>query len=111
MRIEARLVRDIHILDFRGDIKFYSGVLTIRDAVHDVLNSGANKILLNLSNVECIDEAGFAELVSGDQKVCEQGGQLKFLDSTKKLHELFLAAKFCKVFGIFESEQDAIDSF
>ena len=80
-------------MDFRGDITFDQGVSTIRIVVQDALESGAKKILLNLSNAECIDSAGFAELVGSHERVCKQGGQLKFLDSTKKIHQLFITAK------------------
>jgi len=111
MRIDVRTVGNVHILDCMGKITVGWGALTIRNAVRDELTGGASKILLNLSNAECIDEAGFAELVVSHTTARKQGVQLKFLDTTKRIHGMFLAAKFCTVFEVFDSEQAAIDSF
>jgi anti-sigma B factor antagonist len=110
MRIEVRTTRDIHILDFRGSITLDEGASTIRNTVRDMLNKGAKKILLNLGSVECIDEARFAELVISHMTARKQGGHLKFLNSTKRVRDLFIAARIPTVFGVFDSEKAAIDS-
>ena len=46
------------------------------------------KILLNLGDVNYIDSSGIGELVSAYTTVKNQGGELKPLNLTKKVHDL-----------------------
>jgi len=111
MKIETRNIGDVSILDCSGRITLGEGTMAIRSTVKDVLNSGKKKIVLNLSDVNYIDSSGIGELVSSYTTVTNQGGQLKLLNLTKKIHELLAITKLLTVFQVFESEQTAISSF
>ena len=82
-----------------------------RNTVKDVLKGGGKKIILNLSDVNYIDSSGIGELVSSYTTVTNQGGQLKLVNLTKKIHELLAITKLLTVFQVFDSEQAAISSF
>ena len=55
-------------------------------------------ILLNLGDVSYVDSLGIGELVRSFTTVSNQGGQLKLLNSTKKLKELLAITKLLTVF-------------
>ena len=68
-------------------------------------------ILLNLGDVSYIDSSGIGELVSAFTSVQRQGGELKLLHLTKKVHDLLQITKLYTVFDVQEDEPNAIKSF
>ena len=111
MKIENRVVGDVQILDCSGKITLGEGTMAIRNTVRELLKSGHKKIILNLSDVNYIDSSGIGELVSSYTTVTNQGGSLKLLNLTKKIHELLAITKLLTVFPVFDNEQAAVSSF
>lgn len=111
MKIEMRTVGDIRILDCSGKITLGEGTMTVRNTVRDILKDNGKKIILNLANVNYIDSSGIGELVSTYTTVTNNGGQLKLLNLTKKIHELLQITKLLTVFQVFDSETAAVSSF
>lgn len=111
MKIETRTVGDVQLLDCSGKITLGEGTMAIRNTVRELLKNGSKKIVLNLSDVNYIDSSGIGELVSSFTTVANQGGQLKLLNLTKKIHELLAITKLLTVFQTFDNEQAAIGSF
>ncbi len=102
---------DITIVDLKGRITLGEGSVTVRDAVHDLLSKGQKRILLNLGDVNYIDSSGIGELVSAFTAAKKQGGELKLLNLTKKIHDLLQITKLYTVFDVREDETLAIESF
>jgi anti-sigma B factor antagonist len=111
MKFQTRHVDGVTILDLSGRITLGEGSVTLRDAVRDVLAKGSNKILLNMGDVNYIDSSGIGELVSAFTTVKNQGGELKLLNLTKKVHDLLQITKLYTVFDIKDDEASAIGSF
>ena len=111
MKVHTRQVDGVTILDLSGRITLGEGSVTIRDAVRDVLAKGSNKILLNLGDISYIDSSGIGELVSSFTTVSGQGGQLKLLNLTKRVHDLLQITKLYTVFEIHDDEAKAVRSF
>jgi anti-sigma B factor antagonist len=111
MKIEIRTVGDVKILDCSGKITLGEGTMVVRNTVRDVLKNGGKKIILNLGDVSYIDSSGIGELVSTFTTVVNQGGQLKLLNLTKKIHELLQITKLLTVFHVFDNESAALASF
>ena len=101
----------ITIVDLRGRITLGEGSVTVRDTVHDLLSKGQKRILLNLGNVNCIDSSGIGELVSAFTAAKKQGGELKLLNLTEKIHNLLLITKLYTVFDVKDDEAVAVKSF
>jgi anti-sigma B factor antagonist len=83
----------------------------LRDAVRDLLSKGSKQILLNLGDVTYIDSSGIGELVSAFTTVRNQGGDLKLLNLTKKVHDLLQITKLYTVFDVKDDEASAVASF
>jgi anti-sigma B factor antagonist len=83
----------------------------VRDTVRGLLSNGTNKILLNLGDVNYIDSSGIGELVSAFAAAKKQGGELKLLNLSKKVHDLLQITKLYTVFDVNEDESAAVDSF
>ena len=93
MKISTRQVDGVTIVDCSGRITLGEGSITLRDTVSQLLTKGQKKILLNLGDVNYIDSSGIGELVSAFTTVRKQGGELKLLNLTKKVHDLLQITK------------------
>ena len=110
MKVSTRLVDGIVILDLSGRITLGEGSVQLRDAIRDLVAQGQKNILLNLGDVNYIDSSGIGELVSAFTTVKNQGGQLKLLNLTKKVHDLLQITKLYTVFDIKDDEASAVGS-
>jgi anti-sigma B factor antagonist len=111
MKVATRQVNDVAIVDLSGQIKLGEGSSVVRDTVKDLLGKGQKKILLNLGNINYIDSSGIGELVSAFTSVRNQGGELKLLHLTKKVHDLLQITKLYTVFHVLDDEAGAIAAF
>lgn len=111
MKIKTRQVDGITIMDCSGRITLGEGSVTLRDSVRDLLAKGSKQILLNLGDVSYIDSSGIGELVSAFTTVRNQGGDLKLLNLTKKVHDLLQITKLYTVFDVKDDEASAVASF
>lgn len=113
MRIKAsiRHQQDVTIVDLSGQIVLGEGSSELRNKVKDLLKKGRKKILLNLAEVNYIDSAGVGELVSAYTSVRNQGGELKLLNLTKRVHDLLQITKLYTVFDVKDDEAEAIAAF
>jgi anti-sigma B factor antagonist len=111
MKVNIRQVDGITVLDLSGRITLGEGSVQLRDAVRDLLAKGSKLILLNLADVNYIDSSGIGELVSAYTTVRNQGGELKLLNLTKKVHDLLQITKLYTVFDVKDDEASAIASY
>lgn len=106
-----REVNGVTIVDMTGRITLGEGSALLREIIRDLLNKGQKKIVLNLGGVNYIDSSGIGELVSGFTAVKNQGGELKLLNLTKKVHDLLQITKLYTIFDVHTDEESAIRSF
>ena len=111
MKASTRQVDGITVVDLSGRITLGEGSVVLRDTVRDLLAKGDRKMLLNLGEVTYIDSSGIGELVSAFTTVRNQGGELKLLNLTKKVHDLLQITKLYTVFDIKDDETAAVGSF
>ena len=111
MKVSTRQVDGITVLDLSGRITLGEGSVQLRDTVRDLLAKGSKNILLNLGEINYIDSSGIGELVSAFTTVRNQGGELKLLNLTKKVHDLLQITKLYTVFDIKDDEASAIAAF
>ena len=111
MNISARTVDAVTVVDLTGNLKLGSDTEQFRTYIRGLLDSGSKKILLNMGNIHHLDSSGVGELVRAFATTAGQGGQLKLLNLTKRLHDLLSVTKLLTVFETFEDQQRAIDSF
>jgi len=111
MKATVRQVEGVVVVDLSGRIKFGEGSSILRDTVKDLLSKGQKNILLNLGDISYIDSSGIGELVAAFTSVRSQGGELKLLHLTKKVHDLLQITKLYTVFDVKDDEAEAIAAF
>ena len=111
MQIEERLTDDIMILDIKGKLTIGEGNELLKDKINSLIQQGHKKLVLNLEGVPYVDSAGLGEIVRTYTTVSRQGGNLKLLNLTKRIEDLLMITKLLTVFDVFETEQEALQSF
>jgi anti-sigma B factor antagonist len=111
MKASNRQVNGVTVVDMSGRITLGEGSVVLRESIRDLVAKGQKKILLNLGDVTYIDSSGIGELVSAFTTVRNQGGELKLLNLTKKVHDLLQITKLYTVFDIKDDETAAVGSF
>jgi anti-sigma B factor antagonist len=111
LEMSTRHVGDICIIDIRGRIALGEGSIMLRERVRELTNQNQRKILLNLHHVGYIDSSGLGELVKAYATVHNQGGQLKLVAVSKRVHDLLQTTKLHLVLPIEADEATAMQSF
>jgi anti-sigma B factor antagonist len=111
VKSSTRQVDGVTIVDLSGRITLGEGSATLKDTVHDLLSKGLKRIVLNLGEVNYVDSSGIGALVSALTAAKNQGGQLKLLNVTKRVHDLLQITKLHSLFDVKNDEAAAVQSF
>jgi len=111
VKSSTRQVDGVTIVDLSGRITLGEGSTTLKDTVHDLLSKGLKRIVLNLGEVNYVDSSGIGALVSALTAAKNQGGQLKLLNVTKRVHDLLQITKLHSLFDVKNDEAAAVQSF
>ena len=104
-------VGDVVVVHLQGPITLGDGTRMLRKLIHDTLDAGKTKILLNMSEVYYIDSSGLGELVAAFTTTNHRGGKLKLLKLTQRVQDVVQLTKVHRVFEVFTDEDAAVRSF
>ncbi len=111
MKFNVRQNGDVTILDLSGRITIGSGEEALRNAMQDILNSGAKKVVINMGGVTMIDSSGIGELVSAYTTATNRGTKLKLANLPAKVSDILTITQLITVFDVFDREAEAVQSF
>ncbi len=111
LQMTTRHVGDVAVIDVAGRIALGEDTAKLRQQVRELTTQGRRKILLNLRNLGYIDSSGLGELVNAYTTARNQGGQLKLVDVSKRVHDLLQMTKLYLVLEIDADEASAMQSF
>jgi len=100
MQTSTRQVDGVTIVDLSGRITLGEGNVILQNTVRDLVDKGNKKILLNLGNVNYIDSSGIGALVRTHTTIRSQGGELKLVNLSKRVHDLLQITKLNTLFDI-----------
>ena len=102
---------DVTVLQLSGQMLLDDGDLAFRKVVHDILERGRVRIVLDMADVTYIDSAGVGMIAGKLKTVRERGGDMKIARLSTRGQRVFGMAKLLLMFEVFETEADAIKSF
>ena len=111
LTFEEREAGDVTILALSGQMLLDDGDLAFRRTIHDLLERGRRKILLELGSLTSIDSSGIGMIAAKLKTVRESGGDLKLLHLTARGQRAFGFAKLHLIFEAFDDEETALKSF
>ena len=111
MTIEERPTGEVMILDLKGKLTIGDGDELLKDKINSLVQQGHTKLILNLAEVPYIDSGGLGQVVRTYTTVKQHNGSLKLMNVTKRIEDLLAITKLLTVFDVFETEQEALQSF
>jgi anti-sigma B factor antagonist len=113
MKITTRRDRDedVTILNLEGRLTIGAGDVQLREALVELLEGGAKKILLNLKGVRAMDSSGLGELLRTKNSADASGATIKLLHVEDKVEQVLEMTRLIGQFETFNDEIDAIASF
>lgn len=111
MEVMSRHREGVTILEPRGKITIGVGDIALRNAIHEALDAGATKILIDMKGVGRIDSSGIAEMVAAHGTVTNRGGELKLTSLPKKVKRLLDVTQIVGILSVFDNEDEAVASF
>jgi anti-sigma B factor antagonist len=106
-----KMIDDVLILDVRGRITLGEETEALRNKISECVKAGQLRVLVDLGEVTYIDSAGLSTLVAGYTTVRRQGGNLKLLNLTKRVHDLLQITRLSTVFEMYNALPEALASF
>ncbi len=107
----VRKIGDITIVELKGKITIGAGDLQMREAIHAVLNEGARKLIVDMSQVATIDSSGVGELVGCYTTATHKGAKVKLMKLPAKISDVLTVTQLITVFDVCTDEPEAIASF
>jgi anti-sigma B factor antagonist len=97
----------IEIVDVEGEIDI-STAPRLRELLIDLVSKNNYQIVVNLEKVGFLDSTGLGVLVGGLKRVRAHDGSLDLVCTREQILKIFRTTGLTKVFGIYETVDQAI---
>jgi anti-sigma B factor antagonist len=111
LRVEERDAGDVTMLILAGEMLLDDGDLVFRKVIHDHVEKGRVKILVDLAGVTYIDSSGVGMMAAKLKTVRDSGGDIRLMHLTTRGQRLLSLLKLRSTFETFEDETLALRSF
>jgi anti-sigma B factor antagonist len=98
---------DVPIVAVSGEVDVYSAP-ALKDNITELLQSGVNTLIVDLSGVAFLDSTGLGALVEARAATTDAGGSLPLVCSQERILKLFTITGLDGVFTIHPSIGDAV---
>lgn len=110
LKIEKRATQGIAILACHGRIMFGDEANLLRSVLRDVLATN-RKVVVDLADVNHLDSGGLGMLVGVRSTAKADGAEIKLSGLGQRLRDVLQITKLATVFDVYDTEQQAIESF
>ena len=111
LHIDEHQLDDVTLLVLTGEMLLDDGDLAFRRRIHELVERGRVKILVDLAGVTYIDSSGVGMMAAKLKTVRERGGDIRLLRLNARGNRLLSVAKLHTAFEIFHDETLARRSF
>ncbi len=111
MKFDIRERRGVVVIALDGEMVGGPDATVLTEKLHDLIDSGKNRIVVDLACVDWMNSSGLGILIGGLTTVRNSGGELKLLNLPKKIQGLLKVTKLDRVFEVFENEGEVVGSF
>jgi anti-sigma B factor antagonist len=109
--ITDHAVGDVTVLTLKGRLVLEDAEMALGGLLERLFMENRPKVVLDLQDVTYIDSEGLGLLVAKYVGARRRGGDLRLVHLTARSTHLMDITKLAGVFGIFESQADAVASF
>lgn len=111
MKIQDELKDGAVIISLEGKVMGGPDATMFHGKLHEYVNAGNKKVVVNLAKVEWMSSVGLGMLISALTTVKNNGGQMKLANVTENIESLLTITRLVTIFKTYDSIEDAIASF
>ena len=111
LQISIRESGDVTILDLQGRATIGDDSDLLSGYLQRLVGDGAQKLLLNLTNVTWLDSWGVSAIIGTHVSLNRQGGSLKLLCPRGRVQDVLRVIRLPDIIPTFEDEAQALASF
>ena len=111
MDFQYKVVNDVllfEILNKRATVEI-SG--SVKSELLKQIDEGMNKVVVNLEKSEYVDSSFLGILVAGLKRATMKDGDLKIMGLQPAVKSMFELTRLYRIFDIFDTKEEAINSF
>jgi anti-sigma B factor antagonist len=109
VKVEIKNYQGIKVIALFGEVDMYTSP-ALREEMMGLINKRVTPLLVDLNGVSYIDSSGIATFVEGLKRMMSYGGRLKLVGLIEGVREIFSFSKLDRVFEIYRSIEDALNS-
>ncbi|MGH2658474.1 MAG: STAS domain-containing protein [Actinomycetota bacterium] len=102
LALESRNENGWAVLQVRGEVDLYTSP-QLRDGITELLDQGANRIVIDLSGIEFMDSTGLGVLVVGLKRAKERNGEFALVCREGSVQKILSITGLDRVFSIHGS--------
>ncbi len=107
---EIRTEDDVTLIEMSGQLDAFT-TPDVKAEFKKLTDARNYKLVLNLQNVDYINSTGIGAIVAVAQQVRRRKGDLKIYGMKPDIRKVFDLVGASKILEIFETEQEALNSF
>jgi anti-sigma B factor antagonist len=100
---------EVPIVAVSGEVDVYSAP-ALKESLTEQLQSGATKLIVDLTGVAFLDSTGLGALVEARAATTDAGGSLLLVCSQERILKLFTITGLDGVFSIYPTVGEAVDA-
>jgi len=111
VNINVRTRGEVHVIQLQGALRLGEAVDRFRDEVNEALSAAEPRLVVNLAEVPMIDSSGVGVLVKALTSAKQRGGMVNLVNPSKFAVQTLRLVGVLNLFGIFDEEESAVQSF
>jgi anti-sigma B factor antagonist len=111
MKISDSKKDNIVIISLAGKVMGGPDAEKFHAKVHELIESGAKKIVIDLAKVEWMSSVGLGMLISALTALKNNNGELRLANVTDNIESLLTITRLVTIFDVFDSLDEALKSF
>jgi len=111
MEISEKEVNEVIVFIIKGKIMGGSGTESFQKRIYECVKENKVNVVVDMSQATWMNSSGLGMLISGLTTLRSSGGDLRLTNLSERLQRPLEITKLDSVFKIFESVQNAVDSF
>lgn len=111
MKLSDREQDGVIILEPKGKIMGGPDATLLHDKLHEIIDAGKSKVVIDLSRVDWMNSTGLGILISSYTTLRNSKGELKLANVTDKIQSLLVITKLVSVFDAHDTVESAVSSF
>ena len=111
MKLESKNIDDILVCDVQAKRATLDAAEQLRDFLIHAIESGSERIVVDLSDVEFIDSSFLGAIMAAMKRLVPIHGDLKICTQSEQIMTLLKITRLNRIFSVYPSVSNAVSSF